>query len=62
MTLEDISVVFGDPVELSFEQALHKESSAAGVLDTEGTENEKTNSAHLEAAQSGNGRDVVSSA
>jgi hypothetical protein len=25
MTLEDISVLFGDPVELSFEQALHKE-------------------------------------
>ncbi len=25
MTLEDISVLFGDPVELSFEQALHSE-------------------------------------
>ena len=25
MTLEDISVLFGDPVELSFEQALHKQ-------------------------------------
>ena len=25
MTLEDISVLFGDPVELSFEQALDKE-------------------------------------
>lgn len=25
MTLEDISVLFGDPVELSFEQALGKE-------------------------------------
>ena len=27
MTLEDISVLFGDPVELSFEQALHKEGT-----------------------------------
>ncbi|KPI40239.1 Quinate permease [Cyphellophora attinorum] len=61
MTLEDISVVFGDPVELSFEQALHKESSAAGVLDTEGTADEKTNSAHLEALQPGHERDEVSS-
>lgn len=25
MTLEDISVLFGDPVELSFEQALKKQ-------------------------------------
>lgn len=25
MTLEDISVLFGDPVELSFEQALSRE-------------------------------------
>jgi hypothetical protein len=25
MTLEDISVLFGDPVELSFEQALNKQ-------------------------------------
>lgn len=25
MTLEDISVLFGDPVELSFEQALSKQ-------------------------------------
>ena len=26
MTLEDISVLFGDPVELSFEQALSKQA------------------------------------
>ena len=26
MTLEDISVLFGDPVELSFEQALNKQT------------------------------------
>ena len=25
MTLEDISILFGDPVELSFEQALNKQ-------------------------------------
>lgn len=25
MTLEDISILFGDPVELSFEQALSKQ-------------------------------------
>lgn len=29
MTLEDISIVFGDPVELSFEQAMSKESAMA---------------------------------
>jgi hypothetical protein len=29
MTLEDISIVFGDPVELSFEQALGKEGATA---------------------------------
>ena len=34
MTLEDISVLFGDPVELSFEQALHKE----GTKGVEGQE------------------------
>lgn len=27
MTLEDISVLFGDPVELSFEQALQREQT-----------------------------------
>lgn len=27
MTLEGISVLFGDPVELSFEQALHQEDT-----------------------------------
>lgn len=27
MTLEDISVLFGDPVELSFEQALNEEEN-----------------------------------
>lgn len=30
MTLEDISVLFGDPVELSFEQALSKETHDEG--------------------------------
>ena len=30
MTLEDISVLFGDPVELSFEQALHSEEDRGG--------------------------------
>ena len=27
MTLEDISILFGDPVELSFEQALSKQEN-----------------------------------
>jgi hypothetical protein len=30
MTLEDISVLFGDPVELSFEQALSKQERKDG--------------------------------
>ena len=35
MTLEDISVLFGDPVELSFEQALHgeKDKGEGKILD-----------------------------
>jgi hypothetical protein len=60
MTLEDISVVFGDPVELSFEQALHRESGASAVLATDGTEYEKGDSDHVEANRSGHGRDAVS--
>jgi len=28
MTLEDISILFGDPVEISFEQAMNKEQGA----------------------------------
>ena len=43
MTLEDISVLFGDPVELSFEQALSKEGARAGRED-----GEKTNVEELE--------------
>lgn len=35
MTLEDISVLFGDPVELSFEQALSKEQGGGGIEGTE---------------------------
>ena len=42
MTLEDISVLFGDPVELSFEQALDKEQS--NVKDGEALEHEKRSS------------------
>lgn len=33
MTLEDISVLFGDPVELSFEQALIRERDGKDVSD-----------------------------
>ena len=36
MTLEDISVLFGDPVELSFEQALKKqEERGDGEIDAD---------------------------
>lgn len=40
MTLEDLSVLFGDPVELSFEQALHAEldrgeGKILDILETE---------------------------
>lgn len=44
MTLEDISILFGDPVELSFEQALHK-------AETQTTEfpNKKAYAQQLEA-------------
>ena len=41
MTLEDISVLFGDPVELSFEQALDKEQSH---VKDRGTTEEKRSS------------------
>ncbi len=33
MTLEDISVLFGDPVELSFEQALNKEEHDGSEME-----------------------------
>ena len=33
MTLEDISVLFGDPVELSFEQALSKQERKDGEYE-----------------------------
>lgn len=48
MTLEDISILFGDPVELSFEQALHRETAgkdedeASEIRHTGGALNEKT--------------------
>lgn len=42
MTLEDISVLFGDPVELSFEQAMVKQDSGA---DGEA----KTHTTHVES-------------
>lgn len=42
MTLEDISVLFGDPVELSFEQAMGKQD--------QGIEEEaKTHTTHVES-------------
>ncbi|KAK4505727.1 hypothetical protein PRZ48_003692 [Zasmidium cellare] len=42
MTLEDISVLFGDPVELSFEQAMVKQDHVAD-------EEAKTHTAHVES-------------
>ena len=36
MTLEDISVLFGDPVELSFEQALNQEHDGKGGSEEKG--------------------------
>jgi hypothetical protein len=33
MTLEDISVLFGDPVELSFEQTMSKQDEGASGLE-----------------------------
>lgn len=42
MTLEDISVLFGDPVELSFEQAMSKQDQGAD-------EEAKTHTAHVES-------------
>ena len=38
MTLEDISVLFGDPVELSFEQALDKEEQEGLEIQMEHVE------------------------
>ena len=38
MTLEDISVLFGDPVELSFEQALSKEGGSHEIGEKGGVE------------------------
>jgi len=40
-TLEDISVLFGDPVELSFEQALSKEQEGIHAQHVEITREEK---------------------
>lgn len=34
MTLEDISILFGDPVELSFEQALSKQERKNEVYES----------------------------
>lgn len=42
MTLEDISVLFGDPVELSFEQAMVKQDRVAD-------EEAKSHTAHVES-------------
>lgn len=42
MTLEDISVLFGDPVELSFEQAMSKQDGGE-------TEDAKAPVAHVES-------------
>lgn len=41
MTLEDISVLFGDPVELSFEQALNKEEALTRTDHVENVEKEE---------------------
>ena len=54
MTLEDISVLFGDPVELSFEQALskqehHEDAEEGGVMgDKDGGRGEQVESIPLE--------------
>lgn len=40
MTLEDISVLFGDPVELSFEQALSKQKHRGDGEDGVGEKHE----------------------
>lgn len=52
MTLEDISILFGDPVELSFEQALQREQtgdkdSGFGVSDIHDVGEKSTND-HVE--------------
>jgi hypothetical protein len=49
MTLEDISVLFGDPVELSFEQALHKEEIRGEGEIMEVLETEKHHGEHIES-------------
>lgn len=38
MTLEDISVLFGEPVELSFEQALNHEGKRQDGYDAAGSD------------------------
>jgi hypothetical protein len=48
MTLEDISVLFGDPVELSFEQALHKEELKGEGEIMEVLEKEKHHGEHVD--------------
>lgn len=54
MTLEDISVLFGDPVELSFEQALSQEHTNekmnAEVVSTTNTQRLKKSYEHDEVA------------
>jgi hypothetical protein len=49
MTLEDISVLFGDPVELSFEQALHKEEMRGEGEIMDVLEKEKHRGEYVEA-------------
>lgn len=41
LTLEDVSVLFGDPVELSFEQALSKEQEGTNTEHVEVSQQEK---------------------
>lgn len=43
MTLEDISVLFGDPVELSFEQAMGAQEKDGAFVE------EKTRTSHVES-------------
>lgn len=51
MTLEDISVLFGDPVELSFEQALSKATHQQGGGEA-GISSEKDGVDRVESIQS----------
>lgn len=41
LTFEDVSVFFGDPVELSFEQALSKEQEGMNAEHVEFAQQEK---------------------